>query len=99
MAQCEEQGFSGVTSAHFGAFIQKAEALGMPGLAGKGPQGQASAGGFTIVWNFDEATSTLKVQCTETPMLLPCAMINSKIRETVAEVLASTNLGAEQAKG
>jgi hypothetical protein len=99
MAKCEEQGFSGVTSAHFGAFIQKAASLGMPGLDGKGPKGQASAGGFTLGWDFDEATSTLKVQCLEAPMLLPCAMINAKIREAVAEVLASTNLAAEPAKG
>ena len=96
MAQCEEQGFSGVTSEHLNFFLQKAESLGMPGLAGKGSSGEASKGGVTIRWSYDEASKTLKVQCTESPMLLPCAMINNKIREAVSEVLAHTGMAGSQ---
>ena len=92
MAQCEEQGFSGVTSEHFGMFLEKAESLGIPGLAGKGNSGEASKGGVTIRWSFDPAAKNLTVQCTESPMLLPCAMINNKIREAVQEVLAHSGM-------
>ena len=84
MAQCEEQGFSGVTSEHFATFIAKAEEMGIPGLAGKGNSGEASRAGVTIRWNFNPETRMLTVQCTDSPMLLPCALINSKIREAVA---------------
>ena len=87
MAHCEEQGFSGVTSEHFSMFIEKAGQMGIPGLAGQGNSGQASRSGVTIRWNFNPETKTLSVQCTDSPMLLPCALINSKIREAVAYVM------------
>ena len=87
MAACEEQGFSGVTSEHFATFAARAEEMGMPGLAGAGHSGQASRSGVTIRWAFDPQTQTLTVQCTESPMLLPCGLINGKIREAVAAVL------------
>jgi hypothetical protein len=33
------------------------------------------------------------VQCTETPMLLPCGLINAKIKEAVTSVLQKTDTG------
>ena len=93
MAQCEEQGFSGVTSEHIGMFLEKAEQFGLPGLAGQGHSGQASHMGVTVKWAYDESAKTLSVQCTESPMLLPCSLINNKIREAVTSVLNRTGLG------
>ena len=98
MAHCEEQGFSGVTSEHFGMFLAKAEELGIPGLAGKGNSGEASRAGVTIRWEFKPETNTLTVQCTDSPMLLPCTLINSKIREAVAHGMSLVpGAGAGQA--
>ena len=97
MAACEEQGFSGVTSEHFATFLEKAESMGIPGLQGKGNSGQASKSGVTIQWGFDPEAKTLKVQCTESPMMLPCGMINGKIREAVEAVMNRTGMATEQA--
>ncbi len=103
MAQCEEQGFSGVTGGHFAMFLAKAEEMGIPGLAGKGNSGEASRAGVTIRWAFTPETQTLTVQCTDSPMLLPCALINSKIREAVAHgmtlVPGAAAPGADAAPG
>jgi hypothetical protein len=93
MAACEEQGFTGVTSGHFATFAEKAASLGMPGL--QGHSGQASRSGVTIRWEFNAAEKTLTVQCTEAPMLLPCALINAKIRDAVTAVLRDTGMGDE----
>ena len=87
MAQCEEQGFKEITPEQFALFLAKGEQMGLPGLAGKGPSGEASHSGVTIRWNYDAAGKTLHVQCTESPTLLPCTFINSRIKEAVASVL------------
>lgn len=90
MAQCEEQEFAGITSEQFRTFLEKAESMGIPGLAGQGNTGQASRSGVTIRWNYDPDSQQLTVQCTDSPMLLPCSLINSKIREAVAKGVALT---------
>jgi hypothetical protein len=81
MPACEEQGFSGVTSEHFAS------------LGGQQHSGQATESGVTIRWEFNQKAGTLKVQCTETPMLLPCGLINAKIKEAVTSVLQKTDTG------
>ena len=95
MAACEEQGFSGVTSEHFASFADKAAAMGMPSLKGHAPSGQATEAGVTIRWEFNAEARTLTVQCTEAPMLLPCGLINAKIKEAVTAVLEKTGMGGE----
>lgn len=97
MAQCDEQGFSGVTNEHFAAFLAKGEEFGLPGLAGKGNSGEASHMGVTVRWSYEPETKSLTVQCTNAPMLLPCAMINNKLREAVTSAMRSTGLAGEQA--
>lgn len=87
MAQCEAQIFSGVTGEHFAQFLARGEQLGLPSLAGNGHTGEASHMGVTIRWAFDEPAQTLTVECTKSPMLLPCTLINGKIREAVSSVL------------
>ena len=98
MAQCEEQGFSGVTSEHLAMFLEKGQELGLPGLGGAGHTGQATHMGVTIRWAYDPSAKTLAVQCTESPMLLPCALINSKIQQAVSSVLSRTGMAGEAAK-
>lgn len=95
MSQCAEQGFSGITNEHLGIILVKAEEFGIPGLAGKGTSGEASHMGVTIKWSYDENAHTLMVQCTESPFLLPCSVINSKINDLVTAVLGRTGMGGE----
>ena len=96
MAQCEEQRFEGVTGEHFAGFLTKGEELGLPPLSGDGHSGEATHMGVKICWTFDEAAQRLTVQCVQAPMLLPCTLINGKIREAVQSVLAHGGAGAEE---
>jgi len=89
VAECEEQVFAGVTSEHTGAFLAKAAQFGMGSLGGKGTSGEATQMGITIRWHYDESAKTLAVQCMKAPALLPCAMINGRIRDAVNSVLKS----------
>jgi hypothetical protein len=92
MSECQEQGFSGVTSEHIGMFLEKAKEFGIPGLENVGTTGQATHMGVTIKWAYDESANSLSVQCTESPFLLPCAMINNKIAEMVNAALSRTGM-------
>lgn len=51
------------------------------------PSGQVTVspalGTFTFTWNFDSANQTGTVQCTDSPALLPCFVINAAISHTV----------------
>ena len=96
MAGCEELVFEGVTAAHTDAFLAKAAQFGMGGLGGKGTSGEATQMGVTVRWHYDEAAKTLAVQCMKAPSLLPCGMINGRIRDAVNSVLKSVK-GAGQA--
>lgn len=87
---CEELRFSGVTLEHFARFAEKAQAMGMPGLAGRGPAGEVTEMGVTLRWAFVAEQGTLTIQCMKSPMLLPCALINAKIKEQVEAVLQET---------
>ncbi len=87
MAQCEEQVFSGVASEHVAMFLAKGQQFGLPGLAGAGHSGQTSYSGFSLRWDYNPEAKTLAVQCTDSPMLVPCSLINGKIKDAVASVL------------
>ena len=100
MAECDEQVFQGVTNEHLGKFLAKGQELGMPKLEGNGNSGEASHSGVTIRWNFNPEANTLAVQCTRSPMLLPCSLINGKIKDAVAWVMrqpvSTAGAGTEQ---
>jgi hypothetical protein len=95
MAECQEQGFSGITSEHFAFFLSKAEQLGIPDLVGKGNSGEASRSGVTVKWSYDPEQKMLTVQCTKSPMLLPCSLINSKMQEAVAYAMKNAGLSGD----
>jgi hypothetical protein len=73
-------------------FLQKAKEFGIPGVESLGTSGQTSHMGVTIKWAYDESANTLSVQCTESPFLLPCSLINSKIADLVNEVLSKSGM-------
>ncbi len=88
MAGCDEQVFSGVRAEHVAKFLQKGTEFGIGGLQNPGNSGEASHSGFSLRWRFDPEQGTLAVQCTQSPMFVPCALINGKIRQAVDSVLA-----------
>ena len=96
MAGCEEQTFSGVRGEHVRFFLAKAEQFGLSGLAEQGNSGEVSEKGFSLRWHFTPETGVMTVQCTKAPMMLPCSMINGRIREAIASLLGSTPGAAEQ---
>ncbi len=87
MAGCEEISFSGVTREHVQEFLQKGEQIGLPGLAGQGDHGEVSHSGVTVRWDYRPEARVLVVQCTKAPMLFPCALINTRIKEVLAMVV------------
>ncbi len=87
MAGCEAVTVPGFTRAHLVSFLEQGARIGLPGLVGQGDRGEASHSGVTVRWDFDEPRGVLTIQCTKSPMLLPCSMINTRIKEMLAHVL------------
>jgi len=52
----------------------------------------ASAQGFTVHWDYDSAVETLSIQCTDSPFLVPCSVINAKLDELVEACLTQHGL-------
>ena len=52
----------------------------------------ASAQGFTVHWDYDSAVETLSIQCTDSPFLVPCSVINAKFDELVEACLTQHGL-------
>jgi hypothetical protein len=77
---CVEQNFTGFTPERFDCLLQKAQAVGIDIT---GNSGTASRDGIEIAWNFDPSAQTLTIQCIAAPLLVPCGLINSKIRTLV----------------
>lgn len=77
---CPNQTFTNVSQTQFDRLAEKAKTAG---IMIDGQTGQASANGVTVRWNFDEATQTLEIQCTDSPFFLPCHIIDAKLREIV----------------
>jgi hypothetical protein len=77
---CVEQNFTGFTLERFDCLLEKAQAAGVDIT---GNSGTASRDGIEITWNFDPIAQTLTIQCIAAPLLVPCGVINSKIRALV----------------
>ena len=82
MAPCVKQTFLAITPDQFNCLIARATANGLPI---NGNSGQASANGFTLSWTYNPAAQMLDIQCLSSPPLVPCAMINLKIKGLIAE--------------
>jgi hypothetical protein len=54
--------------------------------------GNISSDGFTVHWNYDPATGTLSIQCTDSPFFIPCSAINSEIHDMVESTLNQHNI-------
>jgi hypothetical protein len=77
---CAAQVFSGITASRFQCLIAKAAANG---IEISGNSGSASKDGITIAWNFDPDAGSLTLQCTDSPIFMPCGVINGKLEQLV----------------
>jgi hypothetical protein len=80
MSACAAQVFSGIDQRRFARLSAKAEA---EGIFISGNVGSATQGKITIAWDYDPATETLTLQCTDAPFYLGCVFINSNIHSLV----------------
>jgi len=70
-----------VTAAKWETLLTTAQAQGL-NLAGS--TGSTQYQGMDFVWNYDESSETLTLQCTNKPIFIPCHMIESRIRALIA---------------
>ena len=47
------------------------------------PSGTVSTKGFTVSWSFDFDNGNGWVECTDSPFLVPCSVINGQIQSIV----------------
>jgi hypothetical protein len=87
MSGCDAQTFSGITQEHFDRLAQKAQSA--LAITISGDAGSASRDGITIAWDYDRASQTLTIQCTEKPFFPTCGMIASQIQSLVDGCLRS----------
>ena len=80
MAGCEAQRFEGISVGVFGCLQAKGTAAGVP-IAGE--QGQATAHGVTLRWNFDAALEVLVIECLDRPVFVSCSRITSTVTELI----------------
>ena len=87
MAGCEEQIFQEITREHLQKFMARGAQFGLPVGGTSADNGEVTHMGVTVRWLYEAESQTLRVQCTKAPMLLPCVMINSQIKDAVSAVL------------
>lgn len=42
--------------------------------------GEASKKGFTLKWTYNPSEQTLQIQCSDKPFLVPCGVVNDRIK-------------------
>jgi hypothetical protein len=81
MGECDAQIFSSITRERWVGMQSKALQIGVELV---GDSGRASQKGFRFSWNYDEDLQTLTIQCLDRPFFAPPALVNSKLKELVA---------------
>ena len=83
---CDKHVFEDVSAERFAALQSEAAANGIPlaGDQGSATSAIAGVGDLTLSWEYDRAAQVLTVQCTDKPMLLPCAMISARLHSLVS---------------
>ena len=80
---CDALNFSGVDESKWtcGKNLVQSEY----GITINSDQGQASAKGFTLSWNYNAGQQTLELQCTDKPWWAPCGTVNGRIESTASK--------------
>lgn len=84
MSACDPRRYSRIDRATFERLLAKL-AKQYPEIDPKTvpDKGQASGGGYTISWDYEEASASLAVQCLDSPWYAPCAAIGAGIDEVI----------------
>lgn len=81
MSGCPEITLENLTPEKYTALLAAAKSQG---LDLSGDAGTTHYQGMNFQWSYDPAAQTLRMQCLEKPIFIPCHMIEQKIRQLVA---------------
>lgn len=84
MSACSKLTYSNVTPA---AWQQGVQFAAKHNVAIASNQGEATASKFTIAWNYDPSEGIITLQCTDSPIFVPCSIINAFIDRTVKDCM------------
>jgi len=90
MSACGMQTFNKVTQAAWQSAKQAVAAKF--GVQMTTDSGNVSSDGFTVHWNYDDRAEMLSIQCTDSPILISCSLINSEIHDMVEATLNQHNI-------
>jgi len=83
MAACPELRYSNVSAAAW----QRCKAAVSQYVQIGTDQGEASARGVTIRWNYDAARQALSLQCLSKPFIVSCGYVNEQLGKAVKSCL------------
>lgn len=78
------QSYNNVTAAAWQCGIAAAEQYGVSITTNSG---SASTRGYSFTWSYDPGAQTLSLQCTDSPTIVPCFVINAAIDHAVTDCL------------
>lgn len=81
---CDALTFTGVDRSKLSAVRETVERE--YGIRIDSDHGQQAERGFTLKWDYDPAARTLRIQCTGKPFIVPCAVVNKRIRDLAGDV-------------
>ena len=83
MAGCDGLTFHGVTRPAWAQIKRAASSYGVGG--------GDCVEGFSFSWSYNEAARTLHIQCLESPALISCSEINSRLHDEVQKCIVAAN--------
>ncbi len=80
MPSCPAITLNGVSTEKYQQLIQTAQSQG---LQLTGESGSTQYQGMDFTWAYSAKEESLTIQCTNKPMLIPCSMIETRIRSLI----------------
>jgi hypothetical protein len=80
---CDPLTFSGVDATRWAC--AKDVVRSEYGITIESDHDEVSKQGFTLTWAYDAAAQTLGIQCSKKPFVIPCGVVNDRIKSTAAK--------------
>jgi hypothetical protein len=93
MSACAMLSYNNVTPAAWQCGVAKAAGYG---ITISSNSGSVTEKGFTVKWNYNPAAQTCTLQCTDSPWIVPCSLINGTINDAVESCLSQNNLAVSE---